>query len=88
MRPEERFAKKVKRKPPKYDAKGHDVEKKTGYTRCAICKAKISSSQRKPLRNSFNNPKSQTRTNRPYGGYLCNKCLREQIVKATHALED
>lgn len=87
MKPSERFAKKIWRKPIKKDAKGYKIAKKTGLGRCAICKEIITSTKKKLLKDTFNSSKSSTRTNRAYGGYLCSKCFREQIIKNTRELE-
>jgi len=87
MKPSERFAKKIWKKPIKKDAKGYKIAKKTGLGRCAICKEVISSSKKRLLKDSFNTTKSSTSTNRAYGGYLCTKCFRDQITKKTRELE-
>ncbi|MGC9779084.1 MAG: hypothetical protein HZR80_07565 [Candidatus Heimdallarchaeota archaeon] len=87
MKPSERFAKKVWRKPPKSPSKGHKMPNKSGLGRCAICNEKITSSKRKLLRRNFSPAKSTVRSNRPYGGYICNKCLKHQAVKETRALQ-
>lgn len=85
MKPSERFAKKVWRKPPKSDPKGHKVPAKSGLGKCAICKEQISSTKRRLMRYNTSPTKSRTKTNRPYGGYLCTKCLRKQIIETNRA---
>ncbi len=87
MKPSDRFAKKVWRKPPKNDAKGMKTSNKTGSTKCAICKEIIPSSKKQLLRNSFKSAKSSIRTNKPYGGYICTKCLRQKAIEETRALQ-
>ncbi len=86
MKPSERFAKKVWRKPPKKDSKGHKVPNKSGVGKCAICKQQISSSKSKLARRNFSPAKNTIRTNRPYGGYICTKCLKIQAIEQTRAL--
>ena len=87
MKPSERFRKKVWRKPPKGDAKGMRVSKKTGIGRCAVCKEIITSLKRQKVRRAFTTPKNQLRTNRPFGGYLCTKCLKAAIIQKTREIE-
>ena len=87
MKPSQRFTKKVWRKPPKNDSKGFKVKKKTGLGRCSVCKQIITSSKRKLTKNSFNVAKSASKTNRPYGGNICTKCLRELAITETRKLE-
>jgi ribosomal protein L34E len=38
------------------------------------------------MRRSFSPAKSSMRSNRPYGGTICNKCLKSHIIKETRAL--
>jgi ribosomal protein L34E len=86
MKPSERFTKKTWRKPPKSKSKGYKMPNKKGYDRCALCKGKINSSKSTLLRKSYSPAKSSMRSNRPYGGTICNKCLKAQIIKETRAL--
>jgi len=86
MKPSERFTKKTWRKPPKGDSKGHKMPNKSGIGKCAICKQQISSRKIKLLKNSFNASKSTSKTNKPYGGYICTKCLRLQAIQETRKL--
>ena len=87
MKPSDRFAKKVWKKPPKEDTKGYKIAKKTGLGRCAICKGVINSRKKYLLKDKNKITSSDANTNRPYGGYLCSKCFREQIIKETQNLE-
>ena len=87
MKPSERFTKKVWRKPPKNQSIGHKMPNKSGLGTCAICNQKITSSKRKLLRRNYSPSKNTVRSNRPYGGYICNKCLKQQAVKETRALQ-
>jgi len=86
MKPSDRFAKKVWRKPPKNKSKGHKMSNKTGKGICAICKQPMTSSKRRLARRNFSPAKSTTRANRPYGGYICNKCLKVQVIEQTRKL--
>ncbi len=86
MKPSDRFTKKVWRKPPKNQSKQHKMSNKTGKGKCAICKEPMTSSKRKLARRNYNPAKSSTRTNRPYGGYICNKCLKQQTIEQTQQL--
>lgn len=87
MKPSERFAKKVWRKPPKKDPKGHKVPVKSGLGKCAICKEQITSTKKRLMKNNTSPTKSHTRTNRPYGGYICTKCMRKQIIETNRELQ-
>ena len=87
MKPSERFTKKTWRKPPKKDVKGHKMPNKSGMGKCAICKQQITSRKIKLLKNSYNAPKSASKTNKPYGGYICTKCLKLQAIQETRKLE-
>lgn len=86
MKPSERFAKKVWKKPPKNEAKGHKMPNKSGITKCAVCKSPIAGSKRKLLRKNYSPAKSTIRPNKPYGGYLCTSCLKKEAIKETRAL--
>jgi large subunit ribosomal protein L34e len=86
MKPSERFAKKVWRKPPKNKSKGHKMPNKSGKGKCAICKLPMTSSKSKLARRNFSPAKSSTRANRPYGGYICTKCLKVQVIEQTRAI--
>ena len=87
MKPSERFTKKVWRKPPKKDAKGFKVKNKIGLTKCSVCKEIISSTKRRKAKDSFNVAKISSKTNRPYGGNVCTKCLRKLAIAETRKLE-
>lgn len=87
MKPSERFTKKTWRKPPKKDVKGHKMPNKTGMGKCAICKQQITSRKIKLSKNSYNAPKSTSKTNKPYGGYLCTKCLKLQAIQTIRKSE-
>lgn len=86
MKPSDRFTKKTWRKPPKNKSKGYKMPNKKGIDRCAICKGKINSSKSTLMRRSYGPAKSSIRSNRPYGGSICNQCLRDKIIKETRAL--
>ena len=86
MKPSERFAKKVWRKPPKNESKGHKVPNRSGISRCAICKSPIAGSKKKLARRNFSPAKSTIRANKPYGGYLCSSCLKNKAIVETRAL--
>ncbi|NHJ47575.1 MAG: hypothetical protein FK733_07295 [Asgard group archaeon] len=86
MKPSERFTKKTWRKPPKQKAKGYKMPNRKGYDYCSICKNKINSSKKTLMRRSYSPAKSSIRSNRPYGGSVCNKCLKAQAIKETRAL--
>ena len=87
MKQSERFKKKVWRNPPKNKSKGFRVTEKTGLGRCAECKERNTSSKRLKARRAFSAPKSHQRASRPYGGYLCNKCLKKAAIKQAREIE-
>ncbi|HUT82043.1 MAG TPA: hypothetical protein VMZ29_12655 [Candidatus Bathyarchaeia archaeon] len=87
MKPSERFAKRVWRKPPKSKAKTLKVSNKTGTAKCAVCKEIIPSSKQRLVRRNYSPAKSSIRTNKPYGGYICSKCLRQKAIDETIALQ-
>nr|MDO8098014.1 50S ribosomal protein L34e [Candidatus Njordarchaeota archaeon] len=47
--------------------------------RCSVCGAKLSGVPSLPALEMRNAPKSKKRPNRPYGGYLCPRCLAWRI---------
>ena len=67
---------KIKRKTPTGKIKIVKRRKKPKIARCAICKSPLHVPREIPskLRKLS---LSEKRPNRPYGGYLCSKCMRE-----------
>jgi len=52
---------------------------KSGGARCSVCGAKLSGVPNLPALEMRNAAKSKKRPNRPYGGYLCPRCLAWRI---------
>ncbi|RLG53031.1 MAG: 50S ribosomal protein L34e [Thermoproteota archaeon] len=57
----------------------HYKKKRHSYAKCAVCKGRLNAVPTGPRVEIRKLPKSMRRPNRPYGGYLCPKCLREKI---------
>lgn len=76
-----RRAKKLKVRVPSGRTVIRRGKKKPGYARCAICGGKINGMPRKKPNELKNMPKSKRVPNRPYGGYLCTRCMRETLKK-------
>ncbi len=58
----------------------HYRHKKHSPARCARCGRPLNATPTGPRSKMAKIPKSQRRPNRPYGGNLCSKCLREVMV--------
>ncbi|MHA1715317.1 MAG: 50S ribosomal protein L34e [Promethearchaeota archaeon] len=50
-----------------------------GFARCASCGNIMSSVPRRSRSKMRKIPKSSRRPNRPYGGYLCPRCIQQQV---------
>lgn len=53
---------------------------------CAECKKELHGVPRKRPYEMINLPKSLKRPERPYGGYLCSKCMRKKITAKANLL--
>ena len=70
---------KVKKRTPGGRVVVHLKKKKIGKPKCAICGKPLHGMPRL-IQSKFKNlPKSKKRPQRPYGGYLCSKCMREVL---------
>jgi large subunit ribosomal protein L34e len=58
------------------------VEFKRGEARCAWCRGELHGTPALPKTEMRRIPKSSRRPERPYGGYLCPRCLRSGLVRA------
>jgi large subunit ribosomal protein L34e len=58
------------------------VEFKRGEARCAWCHGELHGAPALPKVEMRGLPKSGKRPERPYGGYLCPRCLRLGLVRA------
>ncbi len=76
-----RRAKKLKKRIPSGKSVIRRGKRKPGYSRCAVCGAKIGGMPRRHPGEIKGVPKSKRVPNRPYGGYLCTKCMRETLKK-------
>lgn len=68
---------KIKRKTPTGKIKIFEKRKKPRKAKCAICKTELIGVPRKIPSEMRKLALSEKRPNRPYGGYLCSKCMRE-----------
>ncbi len=59
----------------------HYRKKKVDYPKCAICKKPLHGVARGRKSEIKKLSKSERRPERPYGGYLCSRCMRE-VIKA------
>jgi large subunit ribosomal protein L34e len=58
------------------------VEFKRGEAKCAWCHGELHGTLALPKTEMRRIPKSSRRPERPYGGYLCPKCLKSGFVRA------
>jgi len=58
------------------------VKLKKGEARCAWCHGELHGTPALPKAEMRRLPKSGKRPERPYGGYLCPRCLRSGLVRA------
>jgi large subunit ribosomal protein L34e len=58
------------------------VEFKRGEAKCAWCHGELHGTLALPKTEMRGIPKSSRRPERPYGGYLCPKCLKSGFVRA------
>ena len=54
-------------------------KRKPSKAKCSECKAILPGVPRERPYKMQNMPKTQKRPERPYGGQLCSKCMREKI---------
>ena len=57
------------------------VKKKTRIHGCAKCGAQLKGIPRLSSTKAKNSPKTEKRPERPYGGFLCNRCAREKLKR-------
>jgi len=60
----------------------HYKRKKPGIARCAVCKKSLHGVPRLNPSEMEKLPKSKKRPERPYGGNLCSKCMRDLFRKS------
>lgn len=60
----------------------HYRKRKPAPAKCAICKKPLNGVPRLRPVDLRKLPKSMRRPERPYGGYLCPRCLRELLKKS------
>ena len=61
----------------------HYKRRKPKNAQCATCGAVLMGVPRGVTSKIRNLPKTKKRPERPYGGYLCSRCMRAKIVKET-----
>lgn len=59
----------------------HHERKKPGIARCAVCKKPLHGVPRLNPSEMRKLPKTKRRPERPFGGNLCSKCMRELFKK-------
>lgn len=72
-----RKAKKIKKRTPSGRSVMRRGRRKPSAARCARCGAKLHGMPRLRPSALKKLPKSKRRPNRPYGGNLCTRCMRE-----------
>lgn len=72
-----RKAKKIKKRTPSGRTVIRRGKKRPAQARCATCGAKLHGMPRLKPSKLKKLPKSKRVPNRPYGGYLCSRCMRE-----------
>lgn len=73
--------KKIKKRTPGGKLKIVKRRKKPTVARCAVCGAPLQGMPRLEPSKLRKVPKTRRRPNRPYGGYLCTRCMRELFKK-------
>lgn len=68
---------KVKVRTPSGRLALHEKWKKANAAKCAICGKELQAIPRLRAAELRKLPKSKKRPERPFGGYLCSKCMRE-----------
>jgi len=64
----------------------HYRKRKPSKAKCAICKKPLHGVPRERPTKLRKLSKTEKRPSRPYGGYLCAKCLREVIKEKARSL--
>ncbi len=59
----------------------HYSKRKPGKAKCASCGIQLAGVPRERPYKMQNMPKTKKRPERPYGGYLCSKCMRLKIIE-------
>ena len=58
----------------------HYKERKPGKAKCGKCGVLLKGVPRERPIKMHNLPKTKKRPERPYGGVLCSKCMRKEII--------
>lgn len=74
-----RSLRRIQKKTPGGKLKQVYLARKPGRARCAECGAELHGIPRLRTVEAKNTPLSKKRTERPYGGFLCNKCARDKL---------
>lgn len=72
-----RVAKKIKRRVPSGRSVVRRGKKRPEVAKCAACGAKLHGMPKRKPSELKKMPKSKRVPNRPYGGNLCSRCMRE-----------
>jgi large subunit ribosomal protein L34e len=59
----------------------HYRKRKPGKAKCGVCGAFLPGTLRERPFKMRNIAKTKKRPERPYGGYLCSKCMRKKIIE-------
>jgi large subunit ribosomal protein L34e len=73
--------KKIAKRTPGGKLTIHYRREKVGFARCARCKKPLIGVPSLSRVEISRLPKSRRRPTRPYGGYLCSRCMRSEIKK-------
>lgn len=73
--------KKIKKRTPSGKSVIRRGRRKPSIAKCAACGAPLHGMPRLRPSKLKNVPKSKRRPNRPYGGYLCTRCMRDMFKK-------
>lgn len=76
-----RKAKKIKKRTPTGRSVIRRGKKRPEAAKCAVCGAELHGMPRLKSSKLKRLPKSKRVPNRPYGGYLCTRCMRELFKK-------
>ncbi len=77
VKPRLRTLKRKRVKTPGKKLVTHYKKEKPGIAKCAICKKPLHGVPRLNQSEMMSLPKTKKRPERPFGGNLCSKCMRE-----------
>jgi len=81
-----RTFRRVFKKTPGGNTRKYYLKRKPGKAHCAGCGDVLKGVPRERPYKMQHIPKTKKRPERPYGGVLCSKCMRNKIIEQTRAV--